>query len=659
MSEENVLQFELDKLDLPALKKVSQAWNIQKSGKDKKAIIKNIISGMQDEFYLKGILEKLSSTQVLIYTSILKSKNNILTLGEISRKISLPPVNTEMELGVLKRYFLVYQRKNRERLTNNMDKYYFYPETGKAVKMDSNEKGEKFKQSLAGLLEKDPEVLVQWKKTLKSREAKAQHYLQPEVIAKMIDSMTEIEKGLLLECFLQGGIFEIAKSRDYISSRKGNAETILRKINSLKILIDDYYIDERFIRLLILPQELFIYLQENPILPVQKKATKKRQEMRVVNDLDFYLNVKKMISYISRKGLNLAKSGKIKQIDLKETENQLLRPDIGLFIEKSQIYQIELLLPVMRLLDIVRVKRDDVVLRNDYDDILGMEIFELMDLVIKELSAAREKRVRYEDVFEPMYVPFFLKEVFDECVQYVHTIGRVMYFVVIASMVREKMILSKKFSIKNFQQELAELNREITSSLFFLQLLGLIQVEYPDRWVEISDLGHSYLKGKSLERKNEKGGIILNPDLSMIAIPEKLSLNGLFLLKSFSELKSFDNVYTFQLTKESFQAGLLLKLNAEDFLNLLRETAKNELSQNLLFSIEDWSRSLPLITITDECVVVQTQDQNNMELLLGQISGKKIVMDKISPTTILIDQDKIYETIFYAEKLNLIVKLIR
>jgi len=79
----------------------------------------------------------------------------------------------------------------------------------------------------------------------------------------------------------------------------------------------------------------------------------------------------------------------------------------------------------------------------------------------------------------------------------------------------------------------------------------------------------------------------------------------------------------------------------------------------LLFSIEDWSRSLPLVSITDECVVVKTEDSNNMELLLGQINGKKIVVEEISPTTILIDSEKIYETITYAEKLNLIVRLVR
>ena len=48
-----------------------------------------------------------------------------------------------------------------------------------------------------------------------------------------------------------------------------------------------------------------------------------------------------------------------------------------------------------------------------------------------------------------------------------------------------------------------------------------------------------------------------------------------------------------------------------------------------------------------------------MELLLGQIKGKKIVMEEISPEAILIDKTKIQDVIQISEKLNLIIKLIR
>lgn len=671
MSEENVLQLELEKLDVAGLKRVAQVWNITKIGKDKKSITGSIIEAMQDEFYLKGVLEKLSSTQVTIYTSILKSRTNILTLGEISRKISLPPVNAEMELGVLKRYFLAYQRKNRERLTNSMDKYYYYPETGDNVVLEANDKGQKFNIDLSSVLKekKDnpPEEWIAAFQTVTGESSKRKNFSlseieklkEPEVLQAFMDALSEPERDLILECFQQGGILEIQRAREFIQGRKGKWEELVRRLHALGILLDEYYIDEKFIRILTMPVEIFKHLQDFPLLPKEKKGTKKRQEKTTVNDLDFYLNIKKMIVYISRKGLNLAKSGKIKQVDLKETENRLLRPDIGLFIEKSQIYQIELLLPVMRLLDIVRIKRDDVVLRNDYDAILEKSPFELMDQIIKEMAEARHRRIRYEDVFEPMYVPFFDRKIFDECVNQISRVERAMYFVVMATMIRESLVLSKTFRIKNFQEDLQELRREITSALFYLQLLGLVTVEYPDRWITLSNLGLFYMKNQNLEQKDEKGGIIINPDLSLIAIPERLSIEGVELLKSFAELKSFDNVYTFQINRESFQEGLLLKRRKEEFLEFLQNTCKNDLPQNLTFSVDDWSRSIPLVTITDECVVVQTQEVDHMELLMGQLSGKKIVIDRISPTTILIDQDKIYETIGFAEKLGLIIRLVR
>jgi hypothetical protein len=48
-----------------------------------------------------------------------------------------------------------------------------------------------------------------------------------------------------------------------------------------------------------------------------------------------------------------------------------------------------------------------------------------------------------------------------------------------------------------------------------------------------------------------------------------------------------------------------------------------------------------------------------MELLTGQIKGKKIILEEISHDAILIDKNKIQDVIQVAEKLNMIIKLIR
>ena len=134
MDNDNGLILEINKLDLPELKKIASTWNILKfNAKDKKQGVAQIYESFQDEFLLKGVLEKLTPIQVTILSHILKNKN-VQTLGEIVRKVLLPPLNVEMELNVLRKFHLLYQRKNRERLTNNLDKYHTYDEISNLVK---------------------------------------------------------------------------------------------------------------------------------------------------------------------------------------------------------------------------------------------------------------------------------------------------------------------------------------------------------------------------------------------------------------------------------------------------------------------------------------------------------------------------------------------
>ena len=663
---ENTLRHELEKLDVDHLRRISKLWSIPHAVKDKRTIVKRIIIGMQDDFHIKGVLEKLSSTQVTIYSSLLNSSNNVMTLGEIARKISLPPVNAEVELSVLKRYYLVYQRKNRERLTNNLDRYHYYFESGNSVKTNFNVYHKKPNIRFFDTLLEHP-ITGPWKKILKKQrtangrfDAKAIALAaKSENIAKVILSLDKGEMEIVRECFQQGGILEMRQAREIIKTLKKEWEPIVRKLHDWGILIDECYIDDKFVRLIILPQEIFAYLLENPLPSYETKNIRLRSRKQTCNDLDFFLNIKRLISYIKRRGINLAKSGKIKQIDLRETENSLFNTDIALFIEKSQIYQVELLLPVMRLLDIVRVKREDVVLRNEYEKILSMNHFLLLKKTISVVLGERTRRSHYREVFEPLYVQFPSKNLWQECLDYIRKSKRVRHTVVMAAIIREHLLAARIFRIQNFQPQLTELRRELINVLFYLQLFGLIQVEYPERWIELSATGYHYLGKIQPQTTDQVGGIILNPDMSLVAIPEKMSPISLIMLKTFCELKSFDNVYTFQITKQSFQNGILLKGKPKELIEILKRCSRKQLSQNFIFSVNEWSHSFPLVTITDECVVLQTKEAKHMELLLGQISGKHIIQKEISDNTILIHPGKISEVIHYAEKLDLLINLVQ
>lgn len=664
MSKESVLYQELEKLDMAELKKTATLWNLPKfPAKDKKSAIEYIMECFVDEFYLKGVLEKFSALQVTILTNILKNKN-VMTLGEIARKVNIPPINVEMELNVLRKYFLLYQRKNRERLTNNLDKYHFYEEIAGLVKTDLNPKGEKFRISLEKDLAKveSSYFTKDWLDAQGVKKADS-HFLKQalskEGIQKTLDSLDDFQRDVLHKIYIHGGVVEVDVIRNYIITNRGKFEESIPHLTNLHLIRDTYFIEDKFIRVAVMPKEILEHIQTNPILPPIKKGTKQRTEKRATNQLDFYLNVKKLISYISRKGLNLAKSGKIKQADHKRTETDLLNPDIDIFPEKSQVYQIELILPILKLMNYVDIKGENVILTGDIDEFQKRDIFEIMRVVIHEVNEARSRRLNPPEVFMATEVPFYDKPILDKCVKLIMNYGEINVHVIFSNIIREHLIFAPGFRTKTFEEDLADLRKEIQSAIFYLHLFGLIEVEYPNRQITLSDLGKFYFNQDELISKTEKGGITINPDMSIIAFPDRVSITGINLLKAFAELKDYDRVYTFNLTKDSFQSGILLGYNPHEFINFLRESNKGELAQNLLFLLEDWGSKLPIITITEDSVLVRTADPLVMEQLMGQIKGKKYVLEEISPTGIIIDKHKVMEVIAIAERLNLIIRLNR
>ena len=658
--EENPLLTELIKLDGNTLKRLLNIWNIKKVPKDKKGQIKVLMTTMENEFFVKGILEKLSAIQIQIYLEIISQEEMMLTLGEIAKRFSLPPNSAEMELGVLKRYFLVYQRKNRERLTNTLDRYYAYPQSAQTIKIHYDKPIDVFSQTIVDIINKHKnddklnELDAIWQKAekidLTTIEGNLKH---------IISELSEIEEELLLSAFNQGGVIEINPARELLEKNKAKWEDIIIKFNKLLLLKDDFFIEEKFVRVLVMPEEVFQYIVKNPIIPKSPKGVKRSLERISKNDLDFFINIKKLIVYILKRGITLSKSGKIKQTDLRDTENFLLPIDIELFKEKSQIFQVELILTVMRILDIVRIKKDDIVLRNDWEEILKDDPLELLKKTLKAIEESEERIIPYEEVFEPLYVPFYKKKIHQTVIKTLLKQERNIYYVIMALLIRENIILDKNFTIKDFPENLSNYIKELTSSLFYLQLFGYLKVEYPDRWISFSELGLHLVKKAPIKKDDEKGAIAINPDLSIIAFPEKLSLNGLYLLKVFCELKSFENIYTLQFTRDSFYTALMMNEDVDNFVRFLEKTSLTELPQNLLFSINEWKNNIPLVSITDECVVVKTREPNHMELLLGQISDKDIIIDQLSPTTIIIEPESIPYVIEISEKLNLLVKLIR
>ncbi|MDH5716035.1 MAG: helicase [Spirochaetia bacterium] len=654
---------ELEKLEQEQLLRVAEIWGVSKEVEKKPLLIKSIYKLATDDYFLKNVLEKLTPVQVEIYSIIVKS-NAILTLGEISRKIKLQPINVEKELVILRHLMLVYQRKNRERITSNLDKYYPFEEIREIVQIKANENGEIFKYSIKKYIEHGTksELDVKYLNILggenKSLNELAKNAISEEVISKIINLLNDEEIFIIDEAFQNGGILEIHTARILMDEKKLNIEQTIRKLNSLNILKDIYYIDERFVRVLVLPVEFFEYLKMKPLFP-KIEGVKEILEKKISNYLDFVLNIKKLILFISNKGLTLAQSEKLKQSDMKKSESSLLDMDMDLFLEKSQIHQIELILPFLKIFDLVDLKGENIVLKENFEEFLKKNPFELIKEIVENTYLAAEKRLVGNEIFLPLDMPYYKKNILEYCVKKLIDTKGLYTKVLIAESIREWILLSPGFKIKDFKNIYIEKRNYIVSALFYMHLFGLLDVQYPKRLIQLSELGRYYFLDEPMNEENQPGGIIINPDATLIAIPEKLSIAGLHLLKSFAVLKDFDQVYNFQISKESLQQGLLLGNEIETFLEFLKDISKKKIPQNVMFLINNWSEDLPIVMIEEGVVLLETSDEKLTEILIGQLKGRKIVIKELSDKAMVIAKSKINEVMEIAEKNEMIVKLVR
>ena len=654
---------ELGKLEKDQLLRVAEVWNLLKPPADKRALVSLLYKTFTDQYFLKGVLEKLTPLQVKIFSVILGTKQ-ILTLGEISRKVQLQPINVEKELAVLKHLMLLYQKKNRERITNNLDKYIAFDEFRAIVSIDGNPRAEKFMISIRREVEATPvEEFDQKYLTLLGGKGKkpreyAEKAIKDDVLEKVLSTLSENEIALVDEAFTNGGIIEINAARIIMDEQKLPVEKTIRRLHSCQVLKDVYFIDERFVRILVIPVELFNYMKVNPLFPIRTDV-KELTERAVENGFDFLLNLKKLLLYISNKGLTLSQSERLRQADMKRSEADLIDIDINLFTEKSQMHQIEIILPLLKLFELVDLRQDNVVLIENYEEFLKREPESLLRELFDMILSAADKRMVGEEVFLPLDLPYFKMPMIETCRKLIEGNNGMFVKVLLAELIRSRVIMVPGFKVRDFKNLYMEQRTMIVSAMIYMFLLGLLRVDYPKRFVTISGLGNHFFHNVPLVTESISGAIIINPDGSLIAMPDKLALRDLHTLKSFTHLKDFDQVYNFQITKDSIQNGMMLGNHIDSFHNLLSRTVKNKIPQNIEFNINEWSKDLPIVIIEESIVLLETSDPKLTEELLGQIRGKKIVKKEISDTALVIFKSKVQEVMEAAEKLEMIVKLIR
>ena len=159
-----------------------------------------------------------------------------------------------------------------------------------------------------------------------------------------------------------------------------------------------------------------------------------------------------------------------------------------------------------------------------------------------------------------------------------------------------------------------ELNEEdLADGLVFLVELGL--VTRSDTAYQLSDLGRAHFSGEEIKycHPEEKGGIIVNSNHSLMVYPDKISPYEKMLLTMFADLLTDGVIWQYQFSKTSIQRGVFLGFKDTMFIDCLRDNSVQPIPDNILFNIRSWAQKIRKVYVKH--ITILQGDEDILQLM--------------------------------------------
>ena len=89
---------------------------------------------------------------------------------------------------------------------------------------------------------------------------------------------------------------------------------------------------------------------------------------------------------------------------------------------------------------------------------------------------------------------------------------------------------------------------------------------------------------------------LINPDFEVLVFPEMpLEDEANLVLSRFADRLGSDRVKRYRLTRESVKRGICSGFTAEELLDSLKEYSRNEMPDNVEFSLKEWARGVEIL----------------------------------------------------------------
>lgn len=579
---------------------------------------------------LAAVVSVLSPRELEIFRAVYQRSEG-MTYGEIEKTLKIPVPEIENLTNTLASRLLVYRIKNRQLLTNKLDKIYGISEIAHTLNLADG-------VAVAEHLKKIVKALESWHGESRKHHDRGLE----EILAR--DRVRE-----LMELIIESGfMITLEDAREVIS--KKSFDSVFSLLLEKSVIRIFYCIDARNTFLISLDAET----APNLVPVLVRNAAPGRN---IHNRYYFILNLLNAYDTISTYGLFLTKQNVFRKIDKKRIADSMFRV---FHLTGTQVQPEEcalLSLAILSELKCLKLQKDiaSISLKNIRDGIDEPQKF--LALILMLITSHRKT-----DPFFPMPVetPKYrtITIIINHLLKLKKTTGSSLKYLTLAALNMDYYEASSTMGGEARQEK-----NDFDAALGILSLLGIIEIR--EGLISLSDIGHDvvpFLQGirpetvaQARHREEPQKCIYINPDFTLIVPVEEIGSLALYHLLTHTEMVKQDFVIHAVITREAIVKAHKRGLTLKNFYDKLTRYSKNEIPQNLNFLLKEWANQTINIKISHAVLLKSNQTTFIEEILSGKL--KDSIIEQLSPNHAIINISYIDDIIKIARKNDAVISL--
>ena len=193
----------------------------------------------------------------------------------------------------------------------------------------------------------------------------------------------------------------------------------------------------------------------------------------------------------------------------------------------------------------------------------------------------------------------------------------------------------------------------VLTAINFLCAIGIIEIIY--NAIQFSDIGKIIFQQDKKSSQMTAKAIYINPDFSLVIPYHEIPSDISYILLVFTDITSTDVTIHAKISKISILNAIKRGMNPEIFISVLKEYAKNQLPQNIRFQLDEWIEHTPSVTIKRG--VILNSDKKEFIDELSHSLPKGAIVERISNNHIIISESALDTVIKFAQKKDVVMTI--